>query len=512
MYRSDNTNGMIPRLSPALLAIVDHGIRIRRLFQWNFNFLNVGCLLWDFMEDCRYIVFESQNPRYDRGRFVSDLLRSYHAHKVQQKEEREEAAMRNKERRKLIEERKLHGSATSSLPPESDRDLISFLQESKISLNLDDTSSASTSISQLFKDSKSAENFYTECLNDHGGIVVNGGLNTDPARNSGGVVIGSEADFADAALTDADSGKTTSDNIDAKFTVPAQCSEQRQRFDGLKEQIEELISKVAEYKERQRLLKKLEFSENSDEALTSTIMIDEKLEKLKREEAAAAANKLKEKKRFERMGYLDQTVFDYYSEDFTTFPDEIFKRSLMEDAAAKQGEDKPVINTYHSDQAGLLDSFAEDADSHALAKRLVSSASESPDSLRQKKGRTLVYPNDWIDGVFVNFVEIGVFQARLAYHVLRMCPFLHYIGVDPYEFENEDFEFQGLFTDDVKQAEEGDESNANAEDIDGAVEKFDFTQGMREAQEGARQKVSMFADRAQLLEMPSTKAVHHVRY
>ena len=46
---------------------------------------------------------------------------------------------------------------------------------------------------------------------------------------------------------------------------------------------------------------------------------------------------------------------------------------------------------------------------------------------------------------FLTFVEVGVFQGRLAYHVLRQCPFVAYYGVDPYQFENEDYEQQGLF-------------------------------------------------------------------
>ena len=50
-------------------------------------------------------------------------------------------------------------------------------------------------------------------------------------------------------------------------------------------------------------------------------------------------------------------------------------------------------------------------------------------------------------GTLVTFVEIGVFQGRLWFHVLSMCPFVKYIGVDPYAFANEDYEFQGLFTD-----------------------------------------------------------------
>eukprot|EP00928_Gymnodinium_smaydae_P075144 TRINITY_DN58143_c0_g1_i1.p1 TRINITY_DN58143_c0_g1~~TRINITY_DN58143_c0_g1_i1.p1 ORF type:complete len:479 (-),score=57.32 TRINITY_DN58143_c0_g1_i1:231-1667(-) len=116
----------------------------------------------------------------------------------------------------------------------------------------------------------------------------------------------------------------------------------------------------------------------------------------------------------------------------------------------------------------------------------------------------------------VRFVELGVFQGRLAFHVLRMCPFLEYIGVDPYSFENDDYEFQGLFTDAINDglvegsgASPRSSQSETSANVAGDRLRF-FKNGMHEAREGARVKIRLFANRAQLWEVRSEVAAQRV--
>ncbi|CAD7943110.1 unnamed protein product [Amoebophrya sp. A25] len=150
-----------------------------------------------------------------------------------------------------------------------------------------------------------------------------------------------------------------------------------------------------------------------------------------------------------------------------------------------------------------------------------------------------------VQGTSLRFVEVGVFQGRLAYSVLNTCAFVEYHGVDPYFFETGDFEFQGLFTDKLEEKAlevEGDDSGASREEersrnragenvVDRKAKddqaedstsssssssedttaarkaKFDFAKGMLEARDGARQKIGFYGNRARLIEKQSRDAV-----
>ncbi|CAD7974826.1 unnamed protein product, partial [Amoebophrya sp. A120] len=158
--------------------------------------------------------------------------------------------------------------------------------------------------------------------------------------------------------------------------------------------------------------------------------------------------------------------------------------------------------------------------------------------------------SQYVKQTVLKFVEVGVFQGRLAYSVLKTCPFVEYFGVDPYKFEAEDYEFQGLFTDQIeekKEKEQGSVDNGGTtpgealpesatasssssttpgeQDLSEVDEnaaaktsteseeekKQSFAQALLEARNGARSKIGFFQKRARLLEKTSEEGARQMK-
>lgn len=418
--------------------LVEQTVKIRRLFQWHFNFLNVACLEWGFMNNCAQIVFERRVPRFYRARVVQDLLRSYHLTKVL---EREDALYGS-----TMDERGTMGGSGSEAAPIPEP---SARQERP----------------------KPPPNEHEELSSSSSSTTGTGNFpGSIPGRSSTGNSMAHAAFDSTKGRSYLDADRFDYDGDDV-FDVLLDAQQLRHRLGGSMLQDEEDQQDAGETVEQ-----------NSSSAVS--------------------------------------------------------------------GATPPSPRRLRLDR--LYDLHRQPEPANEIIFQGLSAAVNR--------------------GITVKFVEIGVFQGRLSYHVLQTCPFVEYYGVDPYQFENDDFEFQGLFTDrlegtdlvdknatfvrangdegttatvkesgtkrtnreawaeqldewsgeeerkrfvDTAVSTEGDggvdPGNAPGSTVDkspgaSGVDKSQFEEALLEARDGARQKIGFFANRARLLETTSENA------
>ncbi len=335
-----------------IFSLVDALVKFRRLFQWHFNFLNAGCVVWKFMDGCRHIEFEMEVSRYDRGRFVSDMLRSLWKKKKEWRAEWKAGLWGNWEwsgtRGEWVNREKEESESDQNIDSETNKKKGSESQN-----HLPPIHKAKKWSSALLPPSKIPESYLNPLKNDY---------------------------YHD------------------EWTNFPEMKYSREFLKGAVEQ--GTVSEIVQGALEQGLISQ-SAADSSEQQLAKALGVAAANSELSDEYNPDSANDISDSPRFRGTEFPDEMI----SEDGRTV--EIVPEAVVEERL-REG------------QAGEKNGGATGLSRFRIPEEEEDDASE-----------------------MINFVEIGVFQGRLSYHVLRMCPFVRFTGVDPYIFENEDFEFQG---------------------------------------------------------------------